>query len=73
MVQWTNGFTCLCGDASSIPGPAQRVKDPELLLRTSIHCCWGQPKKRREETKKRKAKKRKEMKTLERKERKEVI
>ena len=30
MVQWANDLACLCGGASSIPNPAQQVKDPVL-------------------------------------------
>ena len=31
MVQWVNDLACLCGDAGSIPGPVQWVKDTALL------------------------------------------
>ena len=30
-VQWVNDLACLCGGTSSIPGSAQRVKEPVLL------------------------------------------
>ena len=31
VAQWVNDLACLCGSASSIPGPLQCVKDPVLL------------------------------------------
>ena len=31
MVQWVNDLACLSGGGSSIPDPAQWVKDPALL------------------------------------------
>ena len=31
MAQWVKDLTCVCGGASSVPGLAQWVKDPELL------------------------------------------
>ena len=37
VAQWINDPACLCGGTSSIPDPAQWVKDPVFAVAVSCH------------------------------------